>query len=282
MMTEEYQEVKVDDDGGQVDISNVSLEEATDIVQEWVNSIGGSIRDDYHRLELAWVRPNPWNPNSQDEFMYAHQQEVMRQTGQIAPIIVREVGPDNEPGQGQHEEEHYQIVDGEHRWRAAGDLGWNEISVNNLGVVPDTVAQMVTVIMNHVRGESDPLSLGRLFKGMREEAAGNRDKLDRMARWMPFRDRDIDVLVDAVREDKKTPEILSRLRHTKDFVSFKFRVPKDAAVVCTRALETVIATGNCTTDRAFELICAEYLSGAEADLEGYEEEPLEFDNDSDK
>lgn len=276
-MTEEYQEVKVDGDAGQIDITSVSLEEAKDVVQEWVNSIGGTIRDDYHRFELAWVRPNPWNPNSQDEFMYAHQLEVMRQTGQVAPIIVREVGPDNDAGQGQHDEEHYQIVDGEHRWRAAGDLGWNEISVNNLGVVPDTVAQMITVIMNHVRGESDPLSLGRLFKGMREEAAGDREKLDRMTRWMPFRDRDIDVLVDAVREDKKVAAIPDRLRHTKDFVSFKFRVPKDAAVVCTRALETVIATGNCTTDRAFELICADYLAGADVQIDSYENDEGEDD-----
>lgn len=274
-MSEDFKEVDLDERHEarpDIALEEVTLAQAQDIVKEWVDALGGSIRDDYQRYELAWIRPNTWNPNKQDEFMFAHQLEVMRQAGQVAPIIVREVGPDMAEGLGRLPEEHYQIVDGEHRWRAAGDLGWSEISVNNLGVVPDSVAQMITVIMNHVRGDSDPLELGRLFKTLRDEAAGDKDKLQRITNLMPFRDRDIDVLVDAVRKDKRTATLPGKLRQQRDWVSFRFKVPKEAAHICTRALESVIAVGQCTTDRAFELLCADYLAGSQVQLEDAEGE----------
>lgn len=105
------------------------------------------------------VHPNPWNPNVQSAFMFERERASIREFGFVDPVTVRVV-----PG-----EVGYQIVDGEHRWRAAKAEGHLEIAVVSLGTIPDHVAKRLTVVLNETRGEADRLKLGELVSSLMVE-----------------------------------------------------------------------------------------------------------------
>lgn len=96
--------------------------------------------------------PNPWNPNVQTDFMFEKERESIRRHGMIDPITVREL-----------DDGFFQIVDGEHRFKAAQLEGYTEISANNLGVLADEVAKQLTLVMNDIKGANDQTKLQQLL-----------------------------------------------------------------------------------------------------------------------
>jgi len=116
-------------------------------------------------LPIAKVEANPWNPNKQNERQYAAEIESILDNGFIAPILVRE------------HEGNYQIIDGEHRWRALQEIAEKKLegkeNVKDLikqRTIPAVVleieearAKKLTVIMNETRGQADLVSLGHLL-----------------------------------------------------------------------------------------------------------------------
>lgn len=102
-------------------------------------------------VPIESVVPNEWNPNVQSEYVFEKEIESIRANGLIAPVLVRRKG------------DQYEIVDGEHRWRAATQLGFKEIMVNDLEDMPDGIAQQLTIILNDVKGRSDKTKLSALI-----------------------------------------------------------------------------------------------------------------------
>ena len=70
----------------------------------------------FERVRKELILPNPWNPNRMTTEMYAKALESISEFGMIDPLLCREMG------------DHYQIIDGEHRYRAACDLGHVEFA----------------------------------------------------------------------------------------------------------------------------------------------------------
>lgn len=110
------------------------------------------------KLEITYIdggllRPNPWNPNKMNAFMYAKAQGSIDQNGFFDPILVRELGYSS-----------FQIIDGEHRWRAGTDRGMTEFPCINLGLVDDIVAKRLTIIANELRGQAEPAKLTDLLR----------------------------------------------------------------------------------------------------------------------
>lgn len=116
-------------------------------------------------VKMELIEPNPWNPNKQSEREYAAEIESILDNGFIAPILVRKVG------------DGYQIVDGEHRWKAMKDI--RERGLTGKGNVVDLILQQeiptvvldiseakakkLTIIMNETRGKADLAGLGTLL-----------------------------------------------------------------------------------------------------------------------
>lgn len=90
------------------------------------------------------IHPDPKNPNRQSKFIYGKLQESIKRFGFTDPVIVRE-----DPDGG------LMIVGGEHRWKAAKQLGMTEVPIVNLGVVPDAEAHMLMVVLNETKGQAD-------------------------------------------------------------------------------------------------------------------------------
>jgi len=102
------------------------------------------IRGELSIVAIAHVAPNPWNPNRQDEATYQNQLASIQRYGFIQPIVVRELAPDK-----------YQVIDGEHRLRAANELKMSRIPIWNLGKKSDADAKMLTEVFIHLRGNPD-------------------------------------------------------------------------------------------------------------------------------
>jgi len=78
------------------------------------------------------VRPNTWNPKDKDTREYKKVVESVRLKGQRQAIAVRENNG-------------YEIIDGEQRWRACKELGFEKVIVYNEGVMADKEAQELTL-----------------------------------------------------------------------------------------------------------------------------------------
>ena len=71
------------------------------------------------------VKPNPWNPNEQTPFMRSKLKNSLKKYGYVSEVVTREL-PDGT----------FEILDGEHRYDEARELGAKEILINNLGANP--------------------------------------------------------------------------------------------------------------------------------------------------
>ena len=116
-------------------------------------------------LKIAQVEANPWNPNKQNDRQYQAEIQSIQDNGFIAPILVRKTGAT------------YQIIDGEHRWKALNEIierglegKWNLPELTKAKEIPaivlevsDAQAKKLTIIMNETRGQADLSALGLLL-----------------------------------------------------------------------------------------------------------------------
>jgi len=127
------------------------------------------------------LRPNPWNPNVQSKASFEKLTESIRRFGFSQRVVVR-------PFEGG-----YQIIDGEHRWRAAQTLRMTEVPAVDVGDVSDETAKQLTIIFNELSGSPDQVRLAELLRDLSETVP-----LEDLRAVMPFPDREIDVLISAV------------------------------------------------------------------------------------
>jgi ParB/RepB/Spo0J family partition protein len=130
-------------------------------------------------VKLSSVTPNPWNPNKQTDFMYEKEKTSIKEFGFVDPILCR-----SKDGKS------FEIIDGEHRYRAMAELGAPTILVMNLGDIPDDRAKALTVLMNETRGKADHDLLSKLMHELNESVGQ-----EYLTHIMPYSDREIANLV---------------------------------------------------------------------------------------
>lgn len=95
------------------------------------------------RVPIHHITPNQWNPNVQSDKMFSKGIASVKEFGLMGSILVREnLG-------------FYEILDGEHRWRYAKELGYTEMDVDSLGEISNDRAKILTVLLNNLRGKDD-------------------------------------------------------------------------------------------------------------------------------
>ena len=113
------------------------------------------------RLEIEYVpidavKPNSYNPNRQDPETMDLLKMSIREDGFTQPIIAHL--------------ESKQIVDGEHRWRAARDLGMEQIPVVFVDMTEEQM-RVATLRHNRARGSEDVELSTEVLKDLRELGA---------------------------------------------------------------------------------------------------------------
>lgn len=101
---------------------------------------------DVRHIPVEEVKPNPDNPNEMSEGDYATLKTEIRDHGYTQPILVRPV------------ENGYQLIDGEHRWRAVCEIGFATVPAVVIEA-DDPDAKVRLVAMNRLRGKFVPIKL---------------------------------------------------------------------------------------------------------------------------
>lgn len=118
-----------------------------------------------HLVGVNEVVPNPWNPNTMTDRTYEAVRESIRTYGFIDPVLGRPKG------------KKWQIINGEHRWRAAKDEGYEQIWLDSLGRMSDDSAKKLTIILNESTGEADIVKLSQLLADIRKGTADTAELL---------------------------------------------------------------------------------------------------------
>jgi ParB family chromosome partitioning protein len=157
-------------------------------------------------VALDKVVPNPWNPNRQNERQFEAEVESIADNGFIAPILVRKLGM------------RYEIIDGEHRWKALRKIA--EDGIEGKGNIPSLVesltipaivltvdemqAKKLTIIMNETRGRADIGELTKLLQDLAENLG------DDLLTGLPYTQSQLEELMnmggDALDEMSKSME----------------------------------------------------------------------------
>jgi ParB/RepB/Spo0J family partition protein len=142
---------------------------------------------------LDAVHPNDYNPNRQNEHEFKLLCMSMAEDGFTQPIIVAQ---------------DYTIVDGEHRWRAAAEIGLTQIPVV---VVPMAAAQarIATLRHNRARGSEDIELATAVLRDLERlgELAWAQDSLDLS-----------DVELQRLMDDIPAPEALAKEQFSEAWV----------------------------------------------------------------
>ncbi len=113
----------------------------------------------YMEVDISRVHPNTWNYNEQDDFMFQKQGESLLEFGQVEAILVRDHS--SLPG-------HFEIINGEHRWKKMLELGAKTILVNRLQSddgtpLDDIEARKLTIVLNEMSGNPNHTDLATLI-----------------------------------------------------------------------------------------------------------------------
>jgi ParB-like chromosome segregation protein Spo0J len=141
-------------DTGDAEAAGPTALEETGGIEAPARPVAGSI--EIVMLPVSQLRANDWNPNLMTDEQEAELLEEVRRLGRPAkPIVVRR--------QRKHS---YEIVDGEHSWKAAVKAGLLEVACEVVQV--DTFEAMLQTLKRNEHGTRDPLRTGRVYRRMLE------------------------------------------------------------------------------------------------------------------
>ncbi|HCB3859403.1 TPA: ParB N-terminal domain-containing protein, partial [Escherichia coli] len=139
------------------------------------------------------LRPNTWNTNSVGAQNFEKLKGSIEKLGFFKPILAREL-----------EDGFFEILGGEHRWRAAIEQGISTVPVLSVGKISDVVAKQMSLVDNERYGEDDQIALQRFIEEIQSE-------LDyQLSEIAPYDDEISMVLAKEAAIDLEALEALSR------------------------------------------------------------------------
>lgn len=201
------------------------------------------------QVEVAMLRPNPWNTNSVGAHNFEKLKGSIEKLGFFKPILARELG-----------EGLFEILGGEHRWRAAMEQGISTVPVISVGKISDLVAKQMSLVDNERYGEDDQIALQRLI----EEIQSQIDY--RLSDIAPFDDEIAATLAKEAAIDLEALEALSRgddepietdkreklERAGAEHQTLRFKVTFDASDRVTDVIQSIIANQEINTGNEME------------------------------
>lgn len=194
------------------------------------------------------LEPNPWNPNVMTPEIFEKERASIREFGFVDPLTVRWIG------------DRYQIIDGEHRWKAGRLEGYRTFPVVLLRDIDDETAKQLTIVLNETRGSPDKGKLAALVRDL----AAKRDQAQ-LQRVLPYTAEQMRSMVtgmDQIDWDSLHQKRDQLKQDRERWVERVFRMPAEAAQVVDDAIERVKTQEGIETDwRALEMIAADSMAG---------------------
>lgn len=211
-------------------------------------------------VPIGQLRPNPWNPNSMDDAMLAREKASIEKFGFLTTLLVRDLDD------GERE-----IIDGEHRWRVARELGMEELPCWSVGKVSDLVAKELTLALREIHGEHDPARVQEILRDIAKS-----DPTANLRSILPYSDEVFARLNDlsssfdwgALEEKAKaktvepTPGPEKEARH---WVERLYRLPAETAATLDEALRLArdSAGADISDADALGIVASGYINGGD-------------------
>lgn len=169
----------------------------------------------------------------------------IKRFGFVDPVTVRPVG------------KRFQIIDGEHRWLAAKEMGI-EVPYVDIGPVDDQTAKKLTIALNELRGQFDPSMMGDLLNELLQD-----ESPEELLGQLPFTEEALAGLVGLKGFDwKGLGDEPKGEKKPARWVERTFRMPPDAAEVLDEAIARAREQDGIGSDvQALEMIAADFLAG---------------------
>ena len=198
-------------------------------------------------LRIDVLEPNPWNPNRMTEEIRGKLRVNLKRDGFVAPLLVRKLG------------DRHQIVNGEHRWRIAQELGYQTVPCVVLENLDDRKARILTVNLNELGGDPVPALLAKLLHELEEESP-----LSELAAVLPYDEAEIKDTLALLKMPEGLEELIEEEARKEEAVApelFSFVVPREHVEVVNRALGHAMdrLEGKNQRARGLVLLSEEYL-----------------------
>jgi len=195
-------------------------------------------------VDIDLIRPNPWNPKDRDTDEYKQVKRSIELYGQRIPIIVRENNG-------------YELIDGEQRWRACKELGFKKVIVYNEGTFDDQKAKELT-LWYEVHVKFNEALLSKMVTDLmsaypKATVPFNQHQLDEMRELAKFNWEHYKINV--VPSTTTAPTIKTLI---VPMTEEQYKVVQDAMASVRQETKDKLSDG-----RVLELICADYLAGAQ-------------------
>lgn len=164
-------------------------------------------------------------------------ERLHRKTGFFKPILAREL----DGGQ-------FEILGGEHRWRAAMEQGISTVPVISVGKISDLVAKQMSLVDNERYGEDDQVALQRLIEEIQSELDYQLSEIapydDELAATLARESAiDLEMLEALSRGDEEPIEKDSREKAERvgaEHQTMRFKVTFDASDRVTETIKSII------------------------------------------
>ena len=194
------------------------------------------------KVKLDEVEPNDYNPKEKDTPEFRNVVESIRINGLKHPIFVREVKGNDK----------YVIVDGEQRYTAAKELGYDEIYIYNLGEISEEEAKALTIWFE-VQVPFMEIELAPLVV-----------ELSQLDFTLPYNEKQIEDFRNLVEFDfdeaYKDTDPIGDDDEVK-LKTFTVKMTPEQMDIVQAAIKTVSDGENVSEGRALELLCATGLAG---------------------
>jgi ParB-like chromosome segregation protein Spo0J len=184
-----------------------------------------------------------------EPFEYEKLLESMERFGFTDPVTVR-------PKAGQLE-----LIDGEHRIKAASELAIEHIPYLNVGPIPDDEAIALGIILNELKGRHDPKKLGSLLDDLLSKGSP-----EEVLKGMPFTGEALAGLTSlssfdwSSLESKKPTAPNPSSRKGSSWVERTFRLPDEVNLVLDEAIEKAKDGDEIEDWQALERVTADFLA----------------------
>ena len=204
---------------------------------QWIVSKSMDVKITILQVEVARLRPNPWNTNSVGAQNFEKLKGSIEKLGFFKPILAREL----DGGQ-------FEILGGEHRWRAAMEQGISTVPVISVDKISDLVAKQMSLVDNERYGEDDQVALQRLIEEIQSELDYQLSEIapydDELAATLARESAiDLEMLEALSRGDEEPIEKDSREKAERvgaEHQTMRFKVTFDASDRVTETIKSII------------------------------------------
>ncbi|GJG78416.1 TPA: ParB/RepB/Spo0J family partition protein [Klebsiella pneumoniae] len=204
---------------------------------QWIVSKSMDVKITILQVEVARLRPNPWNTNSVGAQNFEKLKGSIEKLGFFKPILAREL----DGGQ-------FEILGGEHRWRAAMEQGISAVPVISVGKISDLVAKQMSLVDNERYGGDDQVALQRLIEEIQSELDYQLSEIapydDELAATLARESAiDLEMLEALSRGDEEPVEKDSREKAERvgaEHQTMRFKVTFDASDRVTETIKSII------------------------------------------